>query len=82
MADPKKPTQETNHAPEGSERGIPKKQQDGSKDTHGLLTWINAWIKETRQVFTIGWMYAIPIVAILWTIVILIYAIQLPSGVR
>jgi hypothetical protein len=43
---------------------------------------LQRWLAATFQVFTFGWTYAIPIVAFLWTIVILIYALGLPSGVR
>ena len=43
---------------------------------------VQRWLAATFQVFTFGWTYAIPVVAFLWTIVILIYALGLPSGVR
>ena len=67
-ADGEKQAQEMNSASEGSEKQRPPGQLE--------------WLDKTAQVFTIGWMYAIPIVAILWTMAIFIYAIQLPSGVR
>jgi hypothetical protein len=40
------------------------------------------WMSTTAQVFAYGWTYAIPLIAFLWTIVILIYSLSLPSGVR
>ncbi len=78
MTDGEKSTQETNPASEGSEKEAPQEQRDDTEGTRSLLRWI----AETKQFFTSGWMYAIPTVVILWSIVILIYAIQLPSGVR
>jgi hypothetical protein len=52
---------------------------DGGNTGASLL---QRWVGATTQVFTFGWTYAIPIVAFLWTIVILIYALALPAGVR
>jgi hypothetical protein len=78
MADGENPTQEINPAPDGPEKEAPQEQQDDTKDRRGLLRWI----AETKEFFTSGWMLAVPFVAILWAIAILIYAIQLPSGVR
>jgi len=78
MADGEKPTQEINPAPEGSEGEAPQESQDDTKGRRGMLSWI----AETKEFFTSGWMIAIPFVAILWAIAILIYALQLPSGVR
>lgn len=78
MVDGEKPTQETDPPAEGSEKEAPQEQQGDTKETRGLLRWI----EETKLFFTSGWMIAIPIVAILWAIAILIYAIQLPSGAR
>ncbi|HEY5396668.1 MAG TPA: hypothetical protein VIL16_14855 [Trebonia sp.] len=40
------------------------------------------WMSTTTQVFAYGWTFAIPLIAFLWTIVILIYSLSLPSGVR
>jgi hypothetical protein len=40
------------------------------------------WISTATQIFAYGWTYAIPVIAFLWTIVILIYALALPAGVR
>ena len=40
------------------------------------------WMATTTQVFAYGWTFAIPLIAFLWTIVILIYSLSLPSGVR
>jgi hypothetical protein len=40
------------------------------------------WMSTATQVFAFGWTLAIPLVAFLWTVVILIYALSLPSGVR
>ena len=67
-----------NPAPEDSEKETPQAQQD---DTQGTRGWLR-WIEQAKQFFASGWMFAIPIVAILWTVVILIFALQLPSGVR
>lgn len=53
----------------------------GDGENAGASFW-QRWVGATTQVFTFGWTYAIPIVAFLWTIVILIYALALPSGVR
>jgi Sec-independent protein secretion pathway component TatC len=39
-------------------------------------------IDGTKQFFAAGWMYAMPIVAILWIVADFVYAIQLPSGVK
>jgi hypothetical protein len=75
MTDGEKPTQEMNPASEGSEKEAPEEQQD---DTRGLPRWI----QETKEFFTSGWMYMIPLVVILWGVAILIYAVQLPSGIR
>jgi hypothetical protein len=50
----------------------------GNTSTNPLQRFLGT----TFQVFTFGWTYAIPTVAFLWTIVILIYALGLPSGVR
>jgi hypothetical protein len=62
---------------------------DGANKTQAQKTAATAsanplqrWLAATFQVFTFGWTYAIPTVAFLWTIVILIYALGLPSGVR
>jgi hypothetical protein len=62
---------------------------DGENKTEaqktGSAAGMNAlqrWVGTTTQIFTLGWTYAIPLVAFLWTVVILIYALQLPGGVR
>lgn len=39
-------------------------------------------IEATKKFFAAGWMYAIPVVAVLWTIAIFIYSMQLPSAVK
>lgn len=56
-----------------------QEQKTGSATSTNPL---QRWLATTFQVFTFGWTYAIPIVAFLWTIVMLIYALGLPSGVR
>ena len=78
MEDGEKPTQEMNLASEDSEKESPEEQQDDTKSARGLPRWI----EESKQFFTSGWMFMIPIVVISWAVVILIYAIQLPSEVR
>ena len=40
------------------------------------------WFSSLTEVFAYGWTLAIPLIAFLWTIVILIYSLSLPSGVR
>ena len=40
------------------------------------------WVPRLSKFFTFGWMFAYPALAVLGTLVILIYALQLPSGVR
>ena len=66
-----------NPAPEGPEKTVPQKPDD-AKGTPGSLRWI----EETKEFFTSGWMFVIPIVVISWGVVILVYALQLPRGVR
>ena len=78
MADGEQPTQEIDPPAEGSEKEAPREQQADTKGTRGLPRWI----EETKLFFTSGWMIAIPIVAVLWAIAILIYSIQLPSRAR
>jgi hypothetical protein len=57
----------------------PQAQKAGS-----AIGWnpLRGWTWTTTQVFAYGWTYAIPLIAFLWTIVILIYSLALPSGVR
>jgi hypothetical protein len=38
-------------------------------------------IEATKNVAASGWIYAIPVIAVLWTIAILIYSVQLPASV-
>ena len=78
MRDGENPTQEINPAPEGSGKENPQEQQDDIEGRRGSLRWI----EETKEFFTSGWMIAVPFVVISWGIAILIYALQLPSGVR
>lgn len=40
------------------------------------------WMSTATQIFAYGWTFAIPLIAFLWTIVILIYSLSMPSGVR
>jgi hypothetical protein len=63
---------------DGEKLGPPQGQQDGTKGKSRLKSLLDS----TAEFFKSGWMYAIPTVAVFWMIVILIYAIQLPSGVR
>jgi hypothetical protein len=78
MVDGDKPNREMNPASEGSEKEAPQEQQHDTKATRDSLRWI----QDTKEFFASGWMFSIPIVTILWGVVILIYAIQLPSEVR
>jgi hypothetical protein len=78
MADGEKPAQEMNPALEGSVKEAPQEQQDDIQGTRGSPRWI----EQAKEFFASGWMFAIPIVTILWVVVTLIYALQLPSGVR
>ena len=57
----------------------PQAQKAGS-----AISWnpLRGWTWTTTQVFAYGWTYAIPLIAFLWTIVILIYSLSMPSGVR
>jgi hypothetical protein len=52
--------------------------------TKPAIGWnpLRGWTWTTTQVFAYGWTYAIPLIAFLWTIVILIYSLSMPSGVR
>jgi hypothetical protein len=52
--------------------------------TKSAIGWnpLRGWTWTTTQVFAYGWTYAIPLIAFLWTIVILIYSLSMPSGVR
>lgn len=43
---------------------------------------LRGWMSTTTQIFAYGWTFAIPLIAFLWTIVILIYSLSMPSGVR
>jgi hypothetical protein len=55
----------------------------GQKPAKGqVVSRRKAWLAATTQVFAYGWTYAIPLIAFLWTIVILIYALSLPSAGR
>src|ERR1700733_13828403 len=52
--------------------------------TKSAIGWnpLRGWMSTTTQIFAYGWTYAIPLIAFLWTIVILIYSLSMPSGVR
>lgn len=66
-----------NFLPEGSEKEI-LQEQDDSKRTHGL----SGGFPRIAQVLTFSWLWIIPFVCIFGVFIILIYSIQLPSGVR
>jgi hypothetical protein len=66
-----------NVALEGSETGAPQKQ-DGSKRTRGLS-------REPPSIvpaLAFSWLWIIPCICFFGIVIILIYALQLPSGVR
>jgi hypothetical protein len=71
MADGEKLTRGMTPAPEGFEKAAPPRQQNNTKSKNRFQKF-----PET------GWIFAIPGVIIWWAIVTLIYAGQLPSGVR
>src|ERR1700722_20088570 len=52
--------------------------------TKSAIGWnpLRGWMSTTTQIFAYGWTFAIPLIAFLWTIVILIYSLSMPSGVR
>jgi hypothetical protein len=77
MEDSEKPAQEMNFAPEGSEKETLQEQAD-SKRTNGL----SGGYPRIAQVLTFSWLWIIPFVCIFGVLIILIYSIQLPSGVR
>lgn len=65
-------------APEGSEQETLQEQADG-KRTDGLS---GGGFPRIAQVLTFSWLWIIPFVCIFGVLIILIYSIQLPSGVR
>lgn len=76
MEDSEKPTQERNSAPEGSKKAL--HGQDGSKRTRGL----SGEFPRIAPDLTFSWLWIIPSICVFGVALILIYAIQLPSGVR
>jgi hypothetical protein len=62
---------------DGGNGAQPKKTGAAAK---GNSLW--NWMSTGTQIFAYGWTLAIPLIAFLWTIVILIYALALPGGVR
>ncbi len=77
MKDSEKPAQEMNFAPTGSEKEA-LQEQDDSEQTRGL----SGGFPRIAQVLTFSWLWIIPFVCIFGVFIILIYSIQLPSGVR
>jgi hypothetical protein len=71
MAGGEKLTHEVTPVPEGSNKATAPGQQNGTEPG-----------SKFRKFFETGWTFAIPIAGTWWAIVTLIYAIQLPSGVR
>jgi len=63
--------------PEKAAQGVKSAQED-SQRPQGLI----GWLKELPRDLEFAWLYIIPFVCILGVVVILIYASQLPSGVR
>lgn len=78
MADGEKLAQEAKPAAEGSKKVASPAQQ---KDTNAKNK-SRGFLEKSTKFFETGWTFAIPSVIIWWAIVTLIYAIQLPSGVR
>jgi len=77
MEDSEKSTQGMNVTREGSEKEAPQKQ-DGSKRTRGLS-------QEPPSIvpyLAFSWLWIIPCICVFGILIILIYALQLPSGVR
>jgi hypothetical protein len=77
MEGSEKPTQELNFVPESSDKGAPQ-DQHGSKrpdDLSGLFSRI-------PEALAFSWFWIIPCICVFGVFIILIYAIQLPSGVR
>jgi hypothetical protein len=77
MEDSEKPTQERNSAPEGSKKKA-LHGQEGSKQTRGL----SGEFPRIAPDLTFSWLWIIPCICVFGVAMILIYAIQLPSGVR
>lgn len=63
---------------EAQQSDLKRHQQNPEKEPDGLQKLIEG----TKRFFAAGWMFAVPVVAILWIIADLVYSIQLPSGVR
>jgi hypothetical protein len=62
---------------------------NGGNETQAQITGAAAnrkprpgWMATGTQIFAYGWTFAIPLIAFLWTIVILIYSLSMPGGVR
>ena len=72
-----KPAQEVNFAPEGSKKEA-RREQDGSEPIHGL----SERISRIADVLAFSWLWIIPCICVFGVSIILIYSIQLPSGVR
>ncbi len=78
MADGEKLTQEMAAAPEGTRKAVPPGRLNDTKPGGRFQGFLEA----NAEFFAAGWTLAIPCVVIWWAIVTLIYAMQLPSGVR
>jgi hypothetical protein len=74
MEDSAKPAQEMNFAPEGSKKEA-RRERDGSEPTHGMSERI-------LDTLAFSWLWIVPCACVFGVLVILIYSIQLPSGVR
>ena len=77
MEDSEKPTQEINSALEDSEKEAPQ-EQDDPKRTDGMSEGFPRIVPD----LAFSWLWIIPCVCVFGVFIILIYAIQLPSGVR
>lgn len=77
MEDSEKSTPEMNVALEGLEKQAPQKQ-DGSKPTRDLSREPPSIV----QGLAFSWLWIIPCICVFGIFIILIYALQLPSGVR
>jgi hypothetical protein len=77
MEGSEKPAQEMNFLPEGSEKEI-LQEQDDSKRTQSL----SRGFPRIAPDLAFSWLWIIPCICVFGVFIILIYAIQLPSGVR